>query len=364
MSKKKNDLTTTVQIRLHPTPEQARLLMAHCTEYISTVNALVQAQEFEILPEKASTKDFTASLPSAVKNQALRDAQSVYKKSFELGSTPVLKKPICQWNNQNWQLTNCTLTLPICIDGKTQQVTIACHGLVYTGKPGMLRIKKKRGKWVADITFSLATPAPVESGRVMGVDLGIKVPAVSYIAGVGTRFYGNGRYQRYMRRRFYARRKSLQKAKKIRAVRKSQGRESRWMKDVNQKLSRAIVNHAIASGVGIIKVESLAGIRKGTTSKSRGANARKNNRMKNSWSFYQLTMLITYKAARVGIKVEQVDPAYTSQECPACGARNHAQDRTYVCSDCGWMGHRDKVGAINIGRRTGLSDKRVGATGA
>jgi putative transposase len=103
---------------------------------------------------------------------------------------------------------------------------------------------------------------------------------------------------------------------------------------------------------------------KGTTSKSRGAKARKNNRMKNTWSFYQLTMLTTYKAARVGIRVEQVDPAYTSQECYACEARNKANDRLYVCYNCGWMGHRDKVGAVAISRRAGLSDKRIGATGA
>lgn len=42
MSKKKqgDDLTTTVQIRLHLTSEQSQLLMAHCQEYISTVNVL------------------------------------------------------------------------------------------------------------------------------------------------------------------------------------------------------------------------------------------------------------------------------------------------------------------------------------
>jgi IS605 OrfB family transposase len=136
------------------------------------------------------------------------------------------------------------------------------------------------------------------------------------------------------------------------------------MKDTNHKLSRQIVNHANAQGVGVIKVESLTGIRKGTTRKSRGAAARKNNRMTATWSFYQLTLFITYKAARIGIRVEQVDPAYTSQECPACRSRNKAHDRTYVCSDCGWIGHRDKVGAISISRRTGLSDKRIGATGA
>ena len=136
------------------------------------------------------------------------------------------------------------------------------------------------------------------------------------------------------------------------------------MKDSNHKLSRQIVNHAHEQGVGTIKGESLAGIRKGTTRTSGGAKARKNNRMQHSWSFSQLTLFITYKAERLGIKVEAVDPAYTSQECPACRARNKAQDRTYVCAECGWHGHRDSVGAINISRRAGLSDKRRGATGA
>ncbi|SRR6266487_210130 len=364
MSRKPKGLQQTLQVRLYPTPEQSRLLMAHCIEYISTVNVLVSALDADMLHEGFSTKDFTASLPSAVKNQVLRDAQSVFKRSLELGTLPVLKKPICQWNCQNWQMGATTLTLPVSITGKIQPISIACDGLVYAGAPGLLRIKKKRGKWIADVTITIARPEPREQDGMMGVDLGVKVPAVVYTAGKGTRFFGNGRYQRSMRRRFYARRKKLQKAKKTRAVKKSKGKETRWMKNINHQLSRQIVNHAYEQGVGTIKVEALAGIRKGTTRTSRSAKARKNNRMQNTWSFYQLTSFIAYKAERLGMRVESVDPAYTSQQCPACGARNKAQDRTYICCDCGWMGHRDKVGAINISRRTGLSDQRTSATGA
>jgi IS605 OrfB family transposase len=354
----------TLQVRLYPTPEQGQLLMAHCQEYISTINVLVQAFESAVLEGKVSTKDFSAGLPSAVKNQALRDAQAVFKRAFELGCIPILKKPICQWNNQNWRMEDGTLILPLQLEGKTQQVRLPCAPVAMEGKAGILRIKKKRGKWIADIALTLPETEPVQEQGVMGIDLGIKVPAVVFVAGKGTRFFGNGRYQRHMRRRFYSRRKQLQKAKKTRAVKKSQGKEARWMKNINHQLSRQMVNHAHEQGVGTIKIESLAGVRKGTTRKSRGAKARKNNRMTNSWSFYQLRLFITYKAQRLGIKVEQVDPAYTSQECPACSARNKAQDRTYLCADCGWMGHRDKVGAINISRRTGLSDHRRGATGA
>ncbi len=340
--------------------------MTHCQEYISTVNVLASALDADLIAYDApfSTKDFVAALPSCVKNQALRDARSVFKRALKMDSLPVLNKPMCQWNNQNWQLTHGILTLPVSLSGKIQQIQIRCADVALDGLPGILRIKKKRGKWIADVTMTIAKPQPVEHEGVMGIDLGIKVPAVAHVRGKETRFFGNGRNLRYMRRRFYSQRKQLQKAKKTRAVKKRHKKESRWMKDINHKLSRQLVNHAHEQGVGTIKVESLAGIRKGTTRTSRGANARKNNRMKNSWSFYQLTMFISYKAERLGIKVEQVDPAHTSQECPACSARNKARDRTYVCAECGWMGHRDSVGAINISRRTGNAGDRRCATGA
>ena len=74
MSKKKGALVTTLQVRLYPTPEQAELLMTHSLQYIDTVNVLVSALDDDMIPSDFSTKDFTAPLPSAVKNQVLRDA--------------------------------------------------------------------------------------------------------------------------------------------------------------------------------------------------------------------------------------------------------------------------------------------------
>jgi IS605 OrfB family transposase len=395
-------MKTTIQLRLYPTSEQAALLRAHCREYISTINVLTHALDAGVLPDDgkgASTKDFTAAdftaadftaadftaadftaaLPSAVKNQALRDAHSVWKRSFELGHIPVLRKPICQWNNQNWRIESRAggpaLLIPVSQDGQVQQMAIRCAAVAQEGAPGLLRIKRKRGKWIAEIAYTLPTAEPTTEQGVMGVDLGVKLPAVIHVGGKGTRYLGNGRYQRMMRRRFYARRRQLQQAGKIRAVRKSQGKERRWMRDINHKLSRHIVNQAQAQGVGTIRLEQLAGIRMRTACArhahgmrtartSRGAKrskARKNNRMIATWPFYQLSAFIAYKAERLGMRVEQVDLAYTSQTRPACFARNKAQDRCYVCSACGWTGHRDEVGAINISRRTGPHGHSAGA---
>jgi IS605 OrfB family transposase len=151
-------------------------------------------------------------------------------------------------------------------------------------------------------------------------------------------------------------------------VRKSQGKEHRWMRDINHKLSHQIVAHAKTQGVGIIRLEHLAGIRQRTARTSRGANrrkaanARKNTRLMATWTFHQLASYSTFKAARAGIAVEWVDPAHSSQQCPACFHLNTADDRHYVCAECGWTGHRDAVGAINISRRTGRHGHSAGAT--
>jgi putative transposase len=174
----------------------------------------------------------------------------------------------------------------------------------------------KSGKWLADVAYTLPEPEPTTAQGVMGIDLGVKVPAVVHVINTGTRCFGNGRQQRAKRRQFYARRKELQAARTVRAVRTSQGTAARWMRDTNHKLSHASISHAQA--VGIIRLEQLAGVRQRITRRtartSRGAtgrtaaNARHNNRMIATWTFHQLAMFIADKAERAGIAVEWVDP--------------------------------------------------------
>ena len=175
----------------------------------------------------------------------------------------------------------------------------------------------------------------------MGVDLGIKVPAVSYTSDGKVKFYGNGRKNKFIRRRFNSLRKKLQKAKRLKTLKRMNDKEQRIMRDVDHKVSRSIVNEALERDVLTIKLERLANIRSTTRT------SRKNNHSLHTWSFYRLMQYIAYKAKRVGITVEFVNPAYTSQTCPKCGRVHHAKDRAYVCS-CGYRVHRDLLGAINI----------------
>ncbi|WP_143155655.1 RNA-guided endonuclease TnpB family protein, partial [Ornithinibacillus halophilus] len=177
--------------------------------------------------------------------------------------------------------------------------------------------------------------------KVMGVDLGLKVPAVAVTDDEKVRFFGNGRENKYKKRNFRSFRKALGKKKKLNAIRNSKNKEQRWMEDKDHKVSRAIVNFAKENKISVIRLERLANIRQTTRT------SRKNEKNLHTWSFYRLSQFIEYKAELEGIKVEYVNPAYTSQTCPKCSQRNKAQDRKYTCK-CGFEKHRDIVGAMNI----------------
>ncbi|MFQ5791203.1 MAG: zinc ribbon domain-containing protein, partial [Acidobacteriota bacterium] len=56
---------------------------------------------------------------------------------------------------------------------------------------------------------------------------------------------------------------------------------------------------------------------------------------------------LSYKAEAHGMRWVLQDEAYTSQTCPSCGRRKPVNGRVYRCS-CGFVGHRDHVGAVNI----------------
>lgn len=123
------------------------------------------------------------------------------------------------------------------------------------------------------------------------------------------------------------------------------------MRDIDHKISREIVNTAIAHNVKMIKLEQLQNVRSATR------KSRKNNHSLHNWSFYRLAQFIEYKAKLAGISVEYVNSAYTSQTCPYCGSVHHANDRDYTC-ECGFHIHRDVLGAMNIQSSTKYVGKR------
>lgn len=348
----------TKQVKLVPSNDQKFLLDATMAEYISLANDLIDyGIACGFLPRLTSAR-VIAPLPSALKAQCIQDVQSIWSKTMKHGGRfPVLKKSVAVWNNQNYRIDDSSISFPVMVNGKCIRISVKAEipqetlDILQNAKQGTLRITKKNAKYIAQIAYDV-TEAVSTGSEAMGVDLGVLCPAVAKTSTGKVKFYGNGRQRKQVRRSFYSRRRKLGKAKKLKALKKSKDKEQRWMRDQDHKISRAIVNDAIAQGVGTIKLEKLQGIRSrarkdSTTRKSR-KNIRQKNRMINSWSFYRLAHYIEYKARLAGIDVVYVDPAYTSQVCPHCGALHKAQGRDFLCPACGYHIHRDIVGAANI----------------
>jgi putative transposase len=362
----------TTQIKLLPSKEQSIMLESTMQEYISTANNIVNDYVVGDKGTKHTSKSIIANLPSALKNQAIQDAKSIftkYTKNLKANAkkeldkqkeikVPILRKPISVWNNQNYAIKFGYLSFPVWLNGKSTRIVVKAvitdyQANMLTNKLGTLRITKKLGKYIAQIAVDVE---PIQSnGRiVMGIDLGLKIPAVSVVENGKTKFCGNGRQNKYLKRKHRATRKKLGKLKKQKAINKLNNKEQRWMQDTDHKVSRQLVNFAKENNVSIIRLEQLSGIRQ------TARTSRKNEKNLHNWSFYRLANFIEYKAIWEGIKVEYVNPQYTSQTCPACGERNKAKDRKYQCG-CGYKKHRDMVGAINIISAPVVTGKRLSA---
>ena len=233
------------------------------------------------------------------------------------------------------------------VNGKSKRISVSVKlterqkSLFSDAKFGTMRIVIKNHTLVAQIVYEVAEPELKTDGNIMGIDLGIKCPAVSYCSDGNVKFYGNGRKNKYMRRHYAYLRKKLQTSKKMKAVKRINDKEQRIMRDIDHKLSHDIVKTAVEHNIKVIKLEQLQNIR------SKTRKSRKNNHSLHTWSFYRLAQFIEYKAKLAGISVEYVNPAYTSQTCPICGHVHHANDRNYAC-ECGFHIHRDLLGAMNI----------------
>jgi len=114
--------------------------------------------------------------------------------------------------------------------------------------------------------------------------------------------------------------KQAKKKDKTKKVKRIKNRENKIIKNINHKISKALIQRCLKDNSGIV-LENIKSIRK--TAKSR----KKQRYFLNSWSFYQLQMMIEYKAKKLGIPVFYVEPQYTSQRCSDCGHMKNLIDK-------------------------------------
>ena len=210
------------------------------------------------------------------------------------------------------------------------------------------------GQWELHFSYRYKVEKTETGEGVVGVDIGEIHPMVTH-DGTDTHIY-NGRYirslyrlrnkvlsefshsisrcKRHSKRCWKLTRRKWKRIKKI----------DNQIKDALHKHTSKFLKYCKDKGIGTIVIGDLTGIRENI---DYGKHA---NQKLHQWAFGKITSLITYKAKVLGIKVVQIDEAYTSQTCPNCGNKKKPNNREYNCN-CGFTYHRDGVGAINILRK-------------
>ncbi len=195
----------------------------------------------------------------------------------------------------------------------------------------------------AYISATVPESALIEPEGYLGVDRN----TTGHIAVVADPMTGKvlkfGKSAEHIHRKYRNTRKNLQKKGKYRKVKETRNKENRIVKAINHKVSKKIVQEAKNSGMGI-KLEYLNGIRNAKS----GRNFRYSL---NSWSFYQLQIMIEYKARLLGIPVVYVDPYNTSRECSRCGQIGSRSEKSFKCPNCGHVDHADANASFNIALR-------------
>ncbi|PJW13965.1 transposase [Geobacillus sp. Manikaran-105] len=342
--------TVTLKLELHkPTKVKQEMYERMTRMNTEFANWLLHHPEWRKATSKIF-KDFSDErFPSAIVNQTIQDVKA--KKKHQKAQK--FRKMWCSFNNQNLKIEKSGEFYIVSFPTLEKRVGVPIVTREYqqkwldrimdgTAKQGTATLYKKKKKWYLAIPITFEAKQRKET-KVMGVDLGLRYIAV---ASVGTKsLFFKGNQCAFIRRRYAALRRKLGKAKKLDAIRKIGKKESRWMKEMNHKISRQIVDFALTNGVGIIRMEDLTDIR------NRAKSKKEAGRNLHSWAFYQLQQMIKYKAEMAGIRFELVKPNYTSQTCK-CGYRDRANRNGihFKCKKCGYAIHADLNGAINIAK--------------
>jgi putative transposase len=211
---------------------------------------------------------------------------------------------------------------------------------------GQADLLYRNGRWYLAVTLEVPTPTPDEVTDTLGVDLGIINLATDSL---GETFSGElveRNRKRHQRLRQRLQKRGTKSAK--RHLKKLSGKEARFKRNTNHVISKQIVHKARRLGQGIA-IEELRHIRTRTERTVRHSQRSRHS----SWSFGQLRLFLSYKAALAGVPLHTVNPRNTSRTCHVCGysaKANRKSQASFVCQACGYSGNADYNAALNISR--------------
>jgi len=183
-----------------------------------------------------------------------------------------------------------------------------------------IRLGIKNNRLFIDLIYEKPIPALKETGEILGVDLGYRVPlATSDKQLIGVEL----------------------KAK----IQKIGKRRKGYNHYVETELNRYIKQLAWKE-IKILLLERLKNVKKN----KRGKFSRKVNRLLSMWQYAKVTKKLEQRCAEEGVLLKFKAPWKTSQHCPLCGKIDDKSRKAarFKCTGCGFEEHADIVGAMNL----------------
>ena len=280
--------------------------------------------------EKLTSKHVSQfGVPSAISNQIIRK----YGKNKKIRKVSSIKLIV---PNQAIQL-----------DTEKQEIYISCLKLTIRHDIRKIKVTKINQIEIGNEYYYISAYADeleeYNPTEYLGVDLNTTGHCAVVACKATNKVMKLGKKAKHIHTKYSKIRKKLQKAKKYNALKKTKKKESNIAKDLNHKISRKIVDYAYKHNQGI-KLEDLKEIRK-------TAKTNRNNKdwiySLNSWSYYQLCLMIVYKSKLLGVPVIFVNPAYTSKTCNKCKCIGTRDKKKFKCPT-GHTSHADINAAFNI----------------
>jgi len=135
----------------------------------------------------------------------------------------------------------------------------------------------------------------------------------------------------------YSRRwKKLQHAKN-----KQCKRAERRIRNQRHQATRKVINFCVKHEVGTLFIGNPHGVR------NRKSGRHHNQRM-SLWEYGKDIDYLTHKSKQAHMVCFTGSERGTSSQCPTCGHKHKPKNRQWTCTKCGFKGHRDLVGSINM----------------
>jgi IS605 OrfB family transposase len=349
----------TMQVKLQPAAEQAARLLATMARFNAACDAIAAVAFRERCANRVQLqklvyhdirRDFGLSAQMTVR--AIAKVTEIYKRdrdiqpAFRPHGAIVYDPRILSWKGPD------RVSL-LTMEGREVMpyVVGAYHARLAHRIRGQADLVYRDGMFFLYVAVEIEEPQPFEPDGFLGVDLGLKNLASDSDGNVYTGAHLASLRSRHARLRAKLQAKGTRSAKRL--LKRRRRKEGRFSRDLNHRISKAIVRKAHDTGRGVA-LEDLTGIRGRVTVR------RPQRRAHHSWPFFQLRAMIAYKARLQGVPVVFVDPRDTSRTCPECGTvdkRNRPSRDAFLCQHCGQAAPADFAAAVNIARKGGAAGR-------